>query len=137
MQGDQVLDLFFGLPENRRKPYTLCASWQFRQDSCGSTLRSAKWIAQRSDANDEDVISFTLGRLDSARSSLGQVVREWRRARRGAERGDPAAMMAFRNTVLGLPACAGKPRSRVRCCLRLAHHSSITTVPHFQHHSSI
>ena len=67
-------------------------------------LRSAKWIAQREDADDEDVISFTLSRLDSARSSLGQVVREWRRARRGAERGDPAAMMAFRNTVLGLSA---------------------------------
>ena len=67
-------------------------------------LRTAKWVAQREDANDEDVISFTLGRLDSSRSSLGQVVREWRRARLGAERGDPAAMMAFRNTSLGLPA---------------------------------
>ena len=67
-------------------------------------LRSAKWYAQREDATDEDVISFTLSRLDSGRATLGQVVREWRRALRGAERGDPAAMMAFRNTVLGQPA---------------------------------
>ena len=74
------------------------------EDARRRMLRSAKWVAQRSDANDEDVISFTLGRLDSGRATLGQVVREWRRARRGAERGDPAAMMAFRNTVLGLPA---------------------------------
>ena len=49
-------------------------------------------------------MSFGLSRLDSRRATLGQVVREWRRARRGAERGDPAGMMAFRNTTLGLPA---------------------------------
>ena len=71
-------------------------------------LRSAaKWTAQRDEPDDEDVISFSLSRLDSARATLGQVVREWRRARRGAERGDPAAIMAFRNTVLGEPAQHG------------------------------
>ena len=70
-------------------------------------LRSAKWVAQRTEPDDEDYASFALSRLDSARASLGQVVREWRRARRAVETGDPLALRAFRNTVLGLPSESG------------------------------
>ena len=70
-------------------------------------LRGALWTATRPEPVDEDVMSFTLSRLDSARSSLSQVVREWRRARRAQERGDPLALAAFRNTVLGQPAESG------------------------------
>ena len=53
------------------------------------------------------MISFTLSRLDSARATLGQGVREWRRAERAVDRGDPLGMMVFRNTVLGLAASHG------------------------------
>ena len=70
-------------------------------------LRTARWTSQRADPVDEDVASFTLGRLDSARSSLGQVVKEWRRARRAVERGDRDGLKVFRNTVLGLPGESG------------------------------
>ena len=71
-------------------------------------LRRGKWVAQRDgEATDDDVISFSLSRLDSARATLGQVVREWRRAERAVDRGDPLGMMVFRNTVLGLPASHG------------------------------
>lgn len=69
-------------------------------------LRSARWVATR-EAIDEDVISFTLSRLDSARSSLAQVVKEWRRARREVERGEPDALRVFRNLILGLPGESG------------------------------
>ena len=34
-------------------------------------------------------------------------MQEWRRASRGAERGDPRALATFRNTVLGLPGESG------------------------------
>ncbi len=44
-------------------------------------LRGDRWVAQL-EALDEDVISFGLGRLDSARASLAQICREWRRAKR-------------------------------------------------------
>ena len=70
-------------------------------------LRKATWIAQRQDPTDEDSISFTLSRLDSARASLPQVVKEWRRSRLAVERGDPNALRTFRNLVLGLPGTSG------------------------------
>ena len=70
-------------------------------------LRAARWVAQRAEPTDEDVISFTLGRLDSARASLAQIVKEWRRARLAVERGDVDALKAFRNLVLGLPGESG------------------------------
>ena len=70
-------------------------------------LAKAEWVAQREDPTDEDSISFTLSRLDSARASLAQVVREWRRSRLAVERGDPNALRAFRNLVLGLPGTSG------------------------------
>ena len=69
-------------------------------------LRSARWVATREPV-DEDVISFWLSRLDSARASLAQVVKEWRRARLAVERGEPLALRTFRNVVLGLPGESG------------------------------
>ena len=70
-------------------------------------LKKGEWIAQRQDPTDPDSISFTLSRLDSARASLKQVTSEWRRARLAVERGDPNALRAFRNLVLGLPGTSG------------------------------
>ena len=70
-------------------------------------LRKAEWIAQRQDPTDPDSISFTLSRLDSGRASLKQVTSEWRRARLAVERGDPNALRAFRNLVLGEPGTSG------------------------------
>ena len=70
-------------------------------------LRSGIWVPQKSEPTDEGSISFQLGRLDSARASLGAIVQEFRRASRGAERGDPRALATFRNTVLGLPGESG------------------------------
>ena len=70
-------------------------------------LRSGVWVPQKSQPTDEGSISFQLGRLDSARASLGAIVQEFRRASRGAERGDPRALATFRNTVLGLPGESG------------------------------
>ena len=72
-----------------------------------SMLKKAQWVAQRENPTDEDSISFGLSRLDSARASLGQVVKEWRRSRLAGERGDPNALRAFRNLVLGLPGTSG------------------------------
>ena len=66
-------------------------------------LPRVKWVASADDPADDDTLSFGLGRLDSARSSLGQVCREYRRARLAVERGDRSAIKAFRNVVLGLP----------------------------------
>ena len=66
-------------------------------------LRSARWVAQRPDATDEECASFHASRLDSARSSLDQVVRAWRKARLRVERGDDRALGAFENLALGLP----------------------------------
>ena len=77
------------------------------EDARRKMLRKAEWIAQREDPTDEASISFGLSRLDSARASLGQVVQEWRRARLGVERGDPTALRAFRNLVLGQPGTSG------------------------------
>ena len=68
-------------------------------------LRTARW-RPTVEAADEGSISFQLSRLDSTRASLAQVCQEWRRAERAAERGDPTAYAAFRNTVCGLPADA-------------------------------
>ena len=70
-------------------------------------LRSARWTAQRAEPVDEDLISFTLSRLDSARATLDQVTAEWRRARLAVERGDPQALRAFQNLILGVPAESG------------------------------
>ena len=64
-------------------------------------------MPQKSQPTDEGSISFQLGRLDSARASLGAIVQEFRRASRGKERGDPRALATFRNTVLGLPGESG------------------------------
>ena len=66
-------------------------------------LPRVKWVASADDPADDDTLSFGLGRRDSARSSLGQVCREYRRARLAVERGDRSAIKAFRNVVLGLP----------------------------------
>ena len=65
-------------------------------------LRTARWVAQRAEPTDEDVISFGLSRLDSARATLPQVVKEWHRARLAVERGDVDGLKSFRNLVLGL-----------------------------------
>ena len=70
-------------------------------------LRSGVWVPQKTEPTDEGSISFQLGRLDSARASLGAIVSEFRRASRGAERGDPRALATFRNVVLGLPGESG------------------------------
>ena len=70
-------------------------------------LRSGVWVPQKAHQTDEGSISFQLGRLDSARASLGAIVQEFRRASRGAERGDPRALATFRNVVLGLPGESG------------------------------
>ena len=72
-------------------------------------LRRGVWVPQKAQATDEASISFQLGRLDSARASLGAIVQEFRRASRGAERGDPRALAAFRNLTLGLPSESGGP----------------------------
>ena len=77
------------------------------EDARRKMLRSCEWVAQRPNPTDEDSISFTLSRLDSARASLAQVVREWRRSRLAVERGDPSALRAFRNLVLGEPGTSG------------------------------
>ena len=70
-------------------------------------LRTGVWVPQKADPTDEGAISFQLGRLDSARASLGAIVQEFRRATRGADRGDPRALATFRNVVLGLPGESG------------------------------
>ena len=70
-------------------------------------LRTGVWVPQKTPATDEGSISFQLSRLDSARASLGSIVQEFRRATRGAERGDPRALATFRNIVLGLPGESG------------------------------
>ena len=70
-------------------------------------LRSGVWVPQKAQPTDEGSISFQLGRLDSARASLGAIAQEFRRASRGAERGDPRALATFLNTVLGLPGESG------------------------------
>ena len=70
-------------------------------------LRTGVWVPQKPQPTDEGSISFQLGRLDSARASLGAIVQEWRRASRGADRGDPRALATFRNVVLGLPGESG------------------------------
>ena len=71
-------------------------------------LLSGRWEAQLKKPVDEDVASYQLSRLDSRRSTLAQVCREWRRARLAAERGDAAAWSAFRNTVpRAMPADTG------------------------------
>ena len=70
-------------------------------------LRRGQWVAQRSDATNEDCASFHASRLDSARASLGQVVKAWRKARLRVERGDPRALATFTNLVLGRCADSG------------------------------
>ena len=70
-------------------------------------LPSAVWVAQKRDRVDERIASYTAGRLDSARASLTEIVLEWRAARLDAERGNNAAMLGFRNTILGEPGDLG------------------------------
>ena len=70
-------------------------------------LRSGVWVPQKSQPTDEGSISFQLGRLDSARASLGAIVQEFRRASRGKERGDPRALATFLNIILGMPGESG------------------------------
>ncbi len=69
-------------------------------------LRRGRWVATRA-ARDSDVASYALSRLDSARSTLAQVTAEYRRAVDAGKRGDALAIMAWRNTVMGLPAAGG------------------------------
>ena len=83
-------------------------------------LPSAVWVSQKRDRVDERIASYTAGRLDSARASLTEIVLEWRAARLDAERGNPAAMLGFRNTILGEPGDLGvadvdKLRAGWRC----------------------
>ena len=70
-------------------------------------LRTGVWVPQKAQPTDEGSISFQLGRLDSARASLGSIVQEFRRASRGKERGDPRSFATFRNLILGLPGESG------------------------------
>ena len=77
------------------------------EDARRKMLKKSAWIPQRENPTDEDSISFGLSRLDSARASLGQVVKEWRRARLAVARGDPNALRAFQNLVLGRPGSQG------------------------------
>ena len=77
------------------------------EDARRKMLAKAEWVAQREDPTDEASISFTLSRLDSARASLKQVTAEWRRSRLAVERGDPAALRAFKNLCLGEPGNSG------------------------------
>ena len=70
-------------------------------------LRSGRWAPTRSEPTDESCASFSASRLDSARSSLGQVCRAFRKARLRVERGDPRGLAAFRNLVLGQPSDSG------------------------------
>ena len=70
-------------------------------------LRTGRWVPQRADPTDEDVISFHLSRIDSRRATLKSIVREFRLARLAVERGDPHGLKTFRNVVLGLPGESG------------------------------
>ena len=74
-------------------------------------LRSGVWVPQKSQPTDEGSISFQLGRLDSARASLGAIVQEFRRSSRAAARGDPRAAATFRNVCLGCRVKVGAPMS--------------------------
>ena len=95
--------------EQGETPLIACAQCGAMHDEAGRRrmLRRGKWVPQRHEPTDEDCASFQLGRLDSARSSLHEAVKRWRKARLRVERGDPRALAAFRNTVLGLPASSG------------------------------
>ena len=75
--------------ERGEAPSIACSACGVEHDEVARRrmLQSGRWIAQRDEPNDEDVISFGLSRLDSRRATLGQVVREWRRARRGRRAG--------------------------------------------------
>ena len=77
-------------------------------------LRSCEWVAQRPNPTDEDSISFTLSRLDSARASLSQGTCGNGDGQGSAvERGDPErASKAFRNLVLGEPGTSCDRRYR-------------------------
>ena len=70
-------------------------------------LRSGRWVPTREQPTDESCASFSASRLDSARSSLAQVCRAFRKARLRVERGDPRGLSAFRNLVLGLASDSG------------------------------
>ena len=70
-------------------------------------LRRGKWVAQRPDATNEDCASFHASRLDSARASLEQVAKAWRKARLRVELCDPRALATFANLVLGRCADSG------------------------------
>ena len=101
---EQVVGLARG-----EKPLIACQSCGELHDEKARRrmLRSGVWVPQKAEPTDEGSISFQLGRLDSARASLGAIVQEFRRASRGAERGDPSALATFRNVVLGLPGESG------------------------------
>ena len=95
--------------EQDETPLIACARCGAKRDEAGRRrmLRRGRWVAQRENPTDEDCASYHLSRLDSARSSLSEIVKRWRKARLRVERGDPRALAAFRNTVLGLPASSG------------------------------
>ena len=70
-------------------------------------LRSACFVPDRPDPTDERTRSYSISRLDSARSDLEQICHAWRTARRRVEQGDPRALAAFRNLFMGEPADTG------------------------------
>ena len=70
-------------------------------------LRKGIWIPETTEPIDEDVISFGLSRLDSARSTLASMTAEFRRAKLATEQGDAAGLKAFRNLHCGLPSGDG------------------------------
>ena len=75
----------------------------FNEKSRRKMLATQRWEPQRKNPTDELTASYHLSRLDSRRSSLGQVCRSWRAAKMRGERGDPLAVDSWRNLVLGLP----------------------------------
>ena len=95
--------------ERHEKPMITCANCDQAHDERArlKMLRRGRWVAQRPDAVDEDTASFSASRLDSARSSLHQVAKSWRKARRRGERGDARAVASWRNLVLGRPSKSG------------------------------
>lgn len=66
-------------------------------------LRQVRWVPQNPEPEDEDTISFSLSRLDSARTSLRSVCLGYRRAVRDQDRGDVRGVPAWVNLTLGRP----------------------------------
>ena len=95
--------------EQGEAPAIACAACGVQHDERARLrmLRSAVWVAQREQPEDERCASFHAGRLDSARSSLAQVCYGFRKARLAVQRGEPRALASWRNLALGLPGESG------------------------------